>query len=348
MVSALWSAEPLISLRAAIELAATTSAALILAGSLSPRDIVSALMCATQMACFASLVFAGTRVMGNAGDQALVGVFASKNYLAYVTGISVMTAVSVLADARQARRLRVIAAAALLCAPLLLWQSKSVGALAALGFAVIVLGFCTLLRGRPARWRMPVLASAVGLALTACAALGGAVAQQQGALLALVGKDATLTGRGYLWSRAAAYIAQRPLGGIGYQAFWLENSLEANGLWRWAKVAPGAGFHFHNLFYETAVELGYAGVFVLGLTISLVLRNVVLWQLQAPDPQSCFFMALAAFLLLRGYVEVDLLYPFGIGSVLLPVAWVASRRAAAAAARPRLARALLIGSGAPV
>ena len=339
LLSALWSAAPGVSLRAALELAATTSAALILAGSLNARDILSALMCVTQMACLASLVFAGTRVMGNAGGQALVGVFGSKNYLAYITGLAVIAAFAVLADGRQPRPLRAIAATGMLSAPLLLWQSKSVGAMAAVGGSVAVLGFCTLLRVQPARWRMPVLACALGLCAITGAALGGIAAQQQGQMLAMVGKDAGLTGRAYLWGRASTYIAQRPAAGIGYQAFWREDSLEASGLWRWAKVAPGAGFHFHNLFYETAVELGFAGVLVLGATIAMTLRRILEWQMGAPDPQSCFFVALAAFMLLRGYVEVDLLYPFGIGSVLLPVAWVAARRAALP--RPRsLARVI--------
>ncbi|MGI4944111.1 MAG: O-antigen ligase family protein, partial [Janthinobacterium lividum] len=141
-------------------------------------------------------------------------------------------------------------------------------------------------------------------------------------VLVAAGKDPSLTGRTYLWERAAQYIAERPVFGLGYQAFWVQGHVEAEGLWRYAQIDTRAGFHFHNVYYETAVELGLVGVVLLGLSIVLWFGAIILWSLRRPGPQSGFFAGLMVFYALRLFVELDFLGPFSPGSFLLPLGWV--------------------------
>jgi exopolysaccharide production protein ExoQ len=322
LTSVLWSLDPVGSAKLGIELAATTASSILIARNLSPRDFVSAFMCAMQPACYVSLLLASS-VNSN---HALTGVFASKNMLSYFAGLSMLSAASVLAGSNRSRTLRLVAVSAIFVAPVLLLRSDSVGGIATVGIATLVFGCCAIFRAISARWRGAVLASAVALTIVAAGSVWSSVDEQKDNLLASVGKNATLTNRTILWDWAGKYIDQRPLLGTGYQAFWEISSVEANGMWRVGKVPPGSGFHFHNLYYESMVELGAVGTIVLGLTMVLTLSNIVRWQFWYPDAESGFFMALAVLSAIRAFVEVDFIFSFGVGSALLPIAYVQSNR----------------------
>jgi exopolysaccharide production protein ExoQ len=80
-------------------------------------------------------------------------------------------------------------------------------------------------------------------------------------LLLSIGKDVSLTGRTLLWSHAANIIADHPFGGLGLQAFWVEGNSEAVRFWETFYIDSHIGFHFHDLWLETGVELGFIGIF---------------------------------------------------------------------------------------
>ena len=114
----------------------------------------------------------------------------------------------------------------------------------------------------------------------------------------------------------------RPLLGLGYQSFWVQGHVEAEGLWRYAQIESRAGFHFHNLYYETAVELGELGVAVMAAMLLGAGFVAVRLALRSPGPEAAFLCALVIFYAIRVFVELDFLDPFSPGSFLLPVIWV--------------------------
>src|SRR5690606_14758862 len=63
-------------------------------------------------------------------------------------------------------------------------------------------------------------------------------------LLTAFGKDATLTGRTYLWSQGWAAAANAPFFGVGYQAYWVQGFSEAERLWEEFYIGSRSGFHF--------------------------------------------------------------------------------------------------------
>lgn len=78
----------------------------------------------------------------------------------------------------------------------------------------------------------------------------------------ILGRDASLTGRTDIWITLIDYIAQRPLLGYGYGAFWAPESVPGN----WVREAlqweaPTA----HNGWLEVAIALGLVGLVLLGL-----------------------------------------------------------------------------------
>lgn len=157
-------------------------------------------------------------------------------------------------------------------------------------------------------------------------------------------KDAGLTGRNILWNRAAVLIAGHPWFGTGYGAFWVQGHLEAEGLWRSLGIGNRAGFHFHNLYYNMLVEVGFVG-----LSIALVLMfgtavMLVVWAVQEGSPTSAFFLACHLSFLIRSYAEVDFMVGFGSITFLVNCSW-AFGYAYLAARRPNVRRRAVVQRG---
>jgi exopolysaccharide production protein ExoQ len=72
-------------------------------------------------------------------------------------------------------------------------------------------------------------------------------------LVAIFGKDLTLTGRTFLWAELLSYVQQKPFFGYGYKGFWAGSGQMFSLTW---KEAPNA----HNTFIDIALDLGIMGL----------------------------------------------------------------------------------------
>jgi exopolysaccharide production protein ExoQ len=110
--------------------------------------------------------------------------------------------------------------------------------------------------------------------------------------------DSTLTGRTIIWDFAQYEIGRSPLVGWGYQSFWLvpgSPSIEAPG---WVKMMPNA----HNGYYDTMLEMGYAGLAFLIVFIIATLHAV--GRVADRDPaRAQLVLSLALFIILWNYFE---------------------------------------------
>lgn len=329
IVSAIWSNEPLISLKLGMEFLLFTAVGLILARVQTPRNFLSSFMCTVILCVVLSLVFGSKAAVGVDGQTAIIGLFGSKNNFAYVICLMMMSSMAVVFDRGQPLPMRVISMFGFLSAPALLIETVSLGALLAGGAACCMIGAVLVLSWVPVRLR-PIF-----LALTIVMFIGfgviAAIAASDGidlsTLLESLGKDTSLTGRTFLWDRARVFISENPLFGIGYQAFWVQGHVEAEGLWRYALIESRMGFHFHNLYYAIAVELGLIGVAIFVVEMTLT-TSVIFWAgLSKPNATNAFLAGLFLFYLSRLGVELDFLAPFASGSFLMPMGWVIARRA---------------------
>ena len=109
----------------------------------------------------------------------------------------------------------------------------------------------------PLRARAPVLFFAVIWIGTGAAAAGAY--DWQGAGLEMAGKDSTLTGRTFLWREGLKTGMDNPILGVGYGAFWVPGTPEAEVLWQKFGITERRGFHFHNLVINEFVDLGVVG-----------------------------------------------------------------------------------------
>jgi exopolysaccharide production protein ExoQ len=328
IVSVAWSQAAPISLRLGIQLLLTTMIGVLIARALPPGRLVTALLAALAVMCAASLAVGGNVAVGVSGETASIGLFGSKNYQASIGAVLIMVSLATLIGSGNPIVLRVVALAGLVLGSLTLLRSKSAGATATAAGAAMLLVAVVLLGRIPARWRGAIVAVVAIMALVGGAALVSIGAETQDALLGAFGKDAGLTGRSYLWYRAEDSISRDPILGVGYQAFWVKENVEAEGLWRYGFVQSRAGFHFHNLYYETTVELGFLGLAALLLTLVPTYACTWAWGLRSPDATSGFFLAYLTFTILRSFGEVELTFPFEFGPVLFGAAWVYSTSAA--------------------
>ena len=112
--------------------------------------------------------------------------------------------------------------------------------------------------------------------------------------------DSTLTGRTIIWDFAQYEIDRSPLVGWGYQSFWLvgpdsPSIVDAPG---WVKMMPNA----HNGYYDTMLEMGYAGLALLLVFIIATLHAI--GRAADRDPaRARLLLSLALFIILYNYFE---------------------------------------------
>lgn len=326
LASAAWSNMPDLTARYAVEWLLVIGVTVVMVSTLPVDRLLAAWMLALVPVVIIGGFVGGTQLT-ETGDVALVGIFGSKNNFALHISQLLFVCLAVLANSRQPRPFRLIALLACGIAPLLLWKAKSVGALVVFIPSVVLMGAILFLSRMTYRLRPIVIAGSLIVGLVAAIAIAPVASVAQDAMLSTVGKNQDLTGRGLLWQRAGVLIEQRPALGVGYAAFWVQGNPEAEALWRAEHIASRTGFHFHNFYYETLVELGYVGLIISVTVLGIISIAVLSWGIRSPGPESAFFCALMLFLWMRSYVELDLMGGFGLNALIVPAAWICARRA---------------------
>lgn len=297
-LSTIWSDQPIHSARAAVQIGITTLAAITFAQGLQAYSYIAIIMYALLASVAANLY--------------VPGMFGAKNSLGLTIALLILSSCWVMLDKRQPKLARIVALVALLGTPPMLVAAGSEGALLAGGLALLCSFVPFLLRPLPSNARIVLIWFGV---LAVCIALGIAFWLFGGDLLDLVllsiDKDVSLTGRTLLWSHAVSIIADHPLG-LGLQAFWVEGNREAERFWAYFYIYSRTGFHFHNLWLETGVELGLIGILIAAWTTLVVFFSIIRWALRDPGPESCFFAGFITFVLLRTFGEVELFIQFSL------------------------------------
>jgi exopolysaccharide production protein ExoQ len=223
--------------------------------------------------------------------------------------------------------------------------ARSAGALLGLGIGVsAMLGLLVLIAaGKAVRaWLTSVLAIvlvAVGLSYRWLAATMIEVGAN------LFDKDPTLTGRTYLWYRAADLIQEKPMLGRGYYAFWLQGNTDAEGLWRYFGIDNRGGFTFHNTLVDILVKLGWTGAVVFLITVLIGTIALIRKFVQRPTLALVMWVSIFLYQLARMPIETIGLAPFYFSTALAFAALGAAfgrvrtpRAPRPAYARPRLVR----------
>lgn len=323
LLSVLWSAAPGTSLRSAVQLGTHVVCAITAARLVTARGLALGLAAGTLAVLAWSILFGRSSYDPIDGTYTFVGLFGSKNQLGFFASLAVL-ACAFAATLVGGWLWRGALAAAGLFALGVLLASDSATSILTLAVALGVYALALVLRRLNASTRL-VLVLLGGLSVGAIAVIavqGGVIEMVLGAF----GKDATLTGRTYLWNEGLGVFGERPWSGTGYNAFWVHGFAHAERLWAEFYITARSGFHFHNTWIEALSALGVPGAVLVGLIFVGTLWRALVGTVAAREPLPfIFLLVLVVLLLARSMSEVDALTPFTIGSFLLFVAAVTVR-----------------------
>ena len=322
-MSVLWSQYPAWTLRASTQFVFSTGAFLVMVRALPAKSFLTVYPSAILLVDAASL--ANPRMAWNTQGLAMVGVFGSKNSFGLMQALLIQVGMWVLLDHGQRGLMRALALIGVVGGAILIVAALSVGAVVALSGALACSLLAFNLHHFPPRSRVVTLCAGAVLTAILCSFLidfGDELFQRA---LQLTGKSANLSDRTPLWDVAKKMMLEHPIGGVGYQAFWQHGNPYAEDLWRQFQPAR-AGYHFHNLWYQSGVDLGYIGLGLALLTVAVTAIEVMRWVVRSPSPVSCFFLGYVIFIILRSMLEADLFGQFSLTGAIFLAAFVYARQ----------------------
>jgi len=220
------------------------------------------------------------------------GYFEGKNYLGECASVAFLLSLREILQRGWRRVLGIIVVAIAL---LLVYLSDSKTALG-LAFISPILAGVTLIARKITR----ISPAIILLSIPLCYALLSSVSNVNFERISyMLYGDSSLTGRTIIWDFANHEIARSPLLGWGYQSFWLVPDspavVEAPG---WVKMMPNA----HNGYYDTMLEMGYAGLAFLVVFILATLHAI--GRVADRDPaRGWLVLSLALFIILYNFFE---------------------------------------------
>ena len=309
IISSVWSDYPGHSLYSSIQYLSMILCSIIIARRMSFSDFLKGISLGVFLVLICTF---------HTGSFSFSGLFGSKNQVGFFAEIGILVSIFLLFSSKQSILQKIAYAVfPLIISLICLGLSHSVASVIS---TVTVLAACVVgvFIGKTSRSTRPVFLS---LTLLGSIIIGFSLyafdINPQAEILAFFGKDSTLTGRTDLWKYGLTYAAQNPVLGNGYSAFWVEGRPAAEALWEEFYIPNKTGFHFHNLFIQTLVDLGAIGLMVLLAAIAtLSLKSIGALIRDGAALYTIFPLALTFMFLTRSFVEVDILNAFGIGPLL--------------------------------
>lgn len=207
-VSFLWSVDATKTLYQAIVLVSVGVCGAFLAIAFTRRQAVEFVANTLGVICIVNVL--GILAGANAGDGTTTGYFEHKNILGLVAGVALLVNVSRIATKDRSRVVVVLTFAS--AAALFLSGSKT--SQFGVVLALIAIAFIAVKRHHQLA-ALAMLAPSIGIYWLALRATGGVAA-----ILTASGKSSDLTGRTEIWSEVTRLIAERPVVGWGYLAYW--------------------------------------------------------------------------------------------------------------------------------
>lgn len=264
-VSMVWSIDPGVTERRAVAVLFTTFAGVVVAARYDwPKllEVIATTFAVLVLLCFAIAVLVPSYGrMTSLFPGAWRGVWYEKNALGnnMTLGYVVFCAAALL---NPKRVWLWVGFAGLALVLVLLSTSKT--SIVSLVVGMAALGFVILIKKGPSLAVLVTFAS-----VTTLVAIGFAIYFDADLLFALLGKDATLTGRTKIWAAVLNQIHTRPWTGFGYGAVWTDTSIWGPLAWI-TKQAQFTAVHSHNSWLEVWLGLGYVGLAVWGLLFAEV------------------------------------------------------------------------------
>ncbi|MER8428863.1 O-antigen ligase family protein [Mesorhizobium caraganae] len=333
-LSVFWSQAAGTSARAGLQYFSHILCAYVAARTISVRTLVLGSLIGIFVVLLYSLRVGGYALDTIDGTTNFVGAFGSKNQVGFFASLGIFFCLAFLVFYRRNWMSFVWTAPIMLLSVYMLAIAHSATSVASLPAVIGIVALLTMSKilSRAYR-RVMFVVGAVALVSGVVAALNLGLLDF---VLGIFGKDSTLTGRTYLWEQGWLAAQQHPVLGYGYAAYWIQGFADPERLWAEFYISTRTGFHFHNTYIETLVELGFIGMTILAL---IILRSfwghvskVVFGDWSA---DSVVLAGAVGLMLIRSFFEVEILGPYFTASFIVyyglfklrPVPVVRARRA---------------------
>lgn len=325
IVSSVWSDIPLITLRGGIQLLLTTVFAMIIAAVVrfdSFIKIAGFCFFITMFLCLTSDRYA---INGLTGEHNLIGIFNSKNFLSMNAAFSVFVGCTIYRNHNYTKKLKLFGLALVILSFSVLLKTKSLGSIVTTTLVLIVALFYIFYQKiyipKLVRSNLNWLIVLSFLTLVFGLIVIGNSSSFDNVMYDL-GKDPTLTGRTFIWSRGLESITENPIFGLGFQsAFYVGNPL-AEEIWEFAHVPSGAGFNFHNMYIDITVEMGLLGGFIFILLLGKFIRLLANNKKLEFGSKEGFALMVFLYMFLQTFLEAGWFSQFTISHFLICAAWV--------------------------
>ncbi|ESY68308.1 O-antigen ligase family protein [Mesorhizobium sp. M0051] len=314
--SVVWSQAPGVTARTAVQYFSHIACAYVAARTVSVRTLTIGALVGIFVVLIYSLKVANYSEDVLDGTVNFVGAFASKNQIGFVGSLGIYFCAVFLAFYRRGRLSLILTAPVVLLSAYVLIVSHSATSMASIPAVLALVALLAMSKLLSRRYRRVIFLIGAGLLVVVAF-----VALNLGLMdfvLGIFGKDSTLTGRTYLWEQGWNAVQKSPILGVGYAAYWVQGFAEAERLWNEFYITTRTGFHFHNTYIEALVELGFVGATLVSLIMLRTLYGhiaAVIFRTWQAD--SVILAGVMVLLLIRSFVEVEILNPYIMGSFLM-------------------------------
>lgn len=299
-LSTAWSLEPSLTLQRSVALILTTGFGWYMAVRYAPIDLLRTMVAALGIVLVMSACFGiWLPDLGiSRGDTfgSWQGVFTHKNTLGKYAALGALLAVLHLRSERKWSWMSFLVLA--FAVPLLI-LSRSQTAL----IAVVTLFTLLPLTG-VLRWRLATGAPIISGTIFVAGIVIMLIVNNLEPALAAIGRDTTFTGRTALWAAVIESALARPMFGVGYSAFWVPGSPEAD----WVRRTAGWGADAsHNGFLDVWLELGAIGVTLVVLSFVAATKAALRLLRSTRAPEAAWPILCLAFIALTNMSEGGIL-----------------------------------------
>ncbi len=278
LFSSQWSDAPDITKKQAGEFLLFFGTAIVLFRRIRLVDMAAAVQLGTLACCLLSLAMQPSALHGSS----LHGFMGSKNQLSFIAQILLISSPAVLFNSELPRWMRLLAIPSFALAALEIHLARSAGGLISSVLAMGVFGGLLLISRLRLSQRLAFIIGGLIAISPLIFVVKDVVDQVQDFQLHVLHKDATLTGRTEIWSFAQSLIAERPVLGHGFAAFWRQGNSDAEAIWQRFHIVSRTGFNFHNEFIETLVGLGFVGLSLFIVTLASVIGPAIVRSVRQP------------------------------------------------------------------
>lgn len=318
--SVCWSTAPKYTIGGSFCLLMLTITGMYIGTALGPEQQMQLVMLAGSAAAALSvllvLVFPSEGLDSSAHVGALTGIFTQKNSCGFFMALFATPAFFI-RRSMPINRLLVWSYGALCLLLVVLSQSRAAWNDVLL-IGLLALGLRVL---RSFRWEDRLAIALLGGMISAV--VGYVVVANADAILAIVGKDPSLSGRTLIWQAALEAISKRPLLGYGYAAFF--SSLSAGA----GSFVPTTHFvvnHTHDGFLMVWINLGLTGLALFSMSVLNAIKNA--WSSWRQNPYTDWYICLIVVTLVENIAEVSIVTSNDLSWLLFVVACAGLQNAA--------------------